>query len=330
MNKEIKVKLGGQEMILTDKSFGLSMNVDPSAEPCAQVIDFYQRSLIKESDATNFNNVPFNKGKKRIPLLTTGNLLKAWTCSFSGSNVDLSAKETEVDKVACMVEICKADLEDSFLVDSMKQGANNSISQESFLTYLWAQIGEQVGEDVEILRWLGDKAGGATPFLKLTDGYLKQLTASSGLLAGNLTMIAGGVNPTNVIGEIFKVINLVPKQFRSTQGRNSLRIFVSSNVALSFQAATANATAQGAYVTDTGDLYLGRYRLIETSMLPNNTIVASPVQDLIYTYDLINDGSNFITVDRTQSAAEEIIRFRVNLYFGFDLFDPSHIVYYHP
>lgn len=133
---EKKIKFSRLGLEFKESQLSLAMNVDSSAGACPEAVDFYQRSLLTESNSEDFNNVPFNKGKKRIPVLSSGRVLKPWTCTFEGESIDLSAKETEVDKFAVMVDICIADIEDSFLVDNMKAGANNNVNPESFLFYV--------------------------------------------------------------------------------------------------------------------------------------------------------------------------------------------------
>lgn len=326
---EKKINFSKMGMEFSEKQLTLSMDVDTTAGPCAEALDFYQRAVVTESNAENFNNVPGNKGKKRIPVLTAGHVLKPWTCTFTGQDIDLSAKEVEVDKFAVMIDICIADIEDSFLVDQMLPGANNNVNPASFLSYVWKFIGEQAGADIETLRWLGDKSVVATdPFLGLTDGYLTLLEAAPALAAK--IDAAATITQANVIAEILKVIAGVDPILRNATGLNQMKLFVSSDVALAFAAATASSTAMGSYITNTGDMFLGRFQLIEVPVYPARTMVAGPRQDFIYTYDLLNDKDNFITIDRRQYAGDEVIRFRVNIYMGFDVYDYTNVVYYRP
>ena len=321
----------------------LSMTVVPnkttgtSAEACPEVIEFYQRALLGQTEADNFKNVPFNKSKKRIPRITTGNVLKSWNCSFSdGVTANLSTKEVEVSKVSVMMEICIADLEDSFLIDRMTAGQNNPVNPQDFLNYLWGYIGDQAGEDLETLRWLGD-TDSEDDFTALTDGYVPQLeldrnedSSTAGARLATHLVSANTISETTVIGELYKLIKEVPKRFRKATGRNELKIFVSSDIALAFQIATSQGTAVGSYVTNTGDMFIGRYKLIEVPTLPEKTMIATPKEDIIYTYDLLNDKNNFTVVDMLKTAAEPKVRFRVNMAIGFAFDTLQNVVYYSP
>lgn len=325
-----KIEFSRVGITLTEREILLGMNVDPSAGACANVVDFYQEAMVTESDVNDFLNVPFNKGKKRIPQLATGRILQPWACNWNGKDISLSAKETEVDKVAGGVEICISDIEESFLVDRMVNGANNPVNPADFLAFVWSYIAKKIQEEREYLRWLGNKSvpDAVDNFTDLTDGYLVQLETAP-VLASKINA-AVTIDETNVIAELLKVISAVPKIHRQPTEREDLKIFISSDIAIAFQTATATSTAMGAFITNTGDMFLGRYKLIEKVYLPDRTIVASPKQDLIYTYDIVDDEKNFTIIDRRYVSADEVVRFRVNLYFGFDIYDATNIVYYRP
>lgn len=318
----------------------LSMTVVPdnagSADACPEVIEFYSRALLGQTEADNFKNVPFNKSKKRIPRITTGSVLRDWNCSFSDNvTADLSTKEAEVKKMSVMMEICIADLEDSFLIDRMVAGQNNPVNPQDFLNYLWGYIGDQAGEDLETLRWLGD-TDDSDDLLKLTDGYVTQLeldrNTDSSTAGPRLAehIVANTINDTTVIAELYKAIKEVPAKFRKATGRNELKIFVSSDIALAFQIATSKGTAVGSYVTNTGDMFVGRYKLIEVPVLPAQTMILAPKEDIVYTYDLLDDKNNFTVVDMLKTTAEPKVRFRVNLAVGFVFDTLQNVVYYSP
>ena len=83
----------------------LSMTVVPdvagSADACPEVVEFYSRALLGQTEADNFKNIPFNKSKKRIPRITTGSVLRGWNCTFSDLvTANLSTKEAEVEKMS--------------------------------------------------------------------------------------------------------------------------------------------------------------------------------------------------------------------------------------
>lgn len=301
----------------------LSMDVGSGAEPCADVTEFYQNTLVTPLSAEMFLNVPGNKHTKRIPLLTTGRVMQPFTCSFNGKDVDLNAKEVSVDKVAVMTDICISDIEDSFEVSNMIAGANNQVNPQAFLSYVWGEIAKSTKADLEWLRFNGDKTSGDA-FVKLTNGYVALMGAN--IASVNVVSTPVAITPSNVITELYRLIGEIPAVLR--QDPSKLNIFVSANVALAFAVAAAQGNTM-AYITgDMGNMFLGKYKITEVVDLADNTMFGGPKQDFIYTYDLVDE--NFITADLTHTMAEPVIRFRVNMYFGFDIYKYSNLAYYGP
>ena len=311
------------ELNITTKDLQFSLNVGSGAGACADVTDFYQRTLVTPTSAELFNNVPGNKGSKRIPTISTGRVTKPYLCGWTASDVALNAKEVAIDKMSVMVEICVSDIEDSFLVQSMLPGANNPVNPQAFLNYIWGEIAKQAKADMEYLRWNGDKSS-VDPFIKLTNGYLKLLKTN----VANINVVSGyaAITSANVIDKLYATIATVDSTLRSAP--ETLDIFVSSNVALAFAVAAASGNT-GAFITgDMGTMFLGKYKLTEFSELPDNVIIAGPIQDFVFTYDLLDE--NFTTVDMLANAAIPTVRFRVNMYYGFDVYDYTHVSYYGP
>lgn len=319
--ENIKFSKLNQELSLKDlQSVKFSMNVESGAEACADVVDFYRNTLITPTDVKAFNNVPGNKGTKRIPVLNTGRVTKAFNCNWSASDVDLDAKEVGVDKVSVMVEICVSDIEDSFAVNQLASGAGN-FGKPALLSYIWGEVAKQAKADMEWLRWNGDKTS-ADSFEKLTNGYMTLLANN----AGQVNVVSGAttITATNVIAELGKALASVPAKLRSKA--SELSIFVSSDVALAYALATAQGNHIGNVTEDMGTMFLGKYKLIEVVDLPASTMIIAPKQDMVYTYDLVEEG--FTIVDMNQTAATPTMRFRINMYYGFDIYDYANVTYY--
>ena len=305
--------------------FKFSMIVGSGAKASPEVTDFYIKALIDKTDAALFNNVPGNKGSKRIPILTTGDLLAPFNCSWAGKDVNLDAKEVSVDKVSVMVQICISDIEDSFEVWNMTSGANNPVNPQALLSYIWGEIARKVRAEVEFLRWNGNKGATGTGINKLTNGYMTLLKTNVALISKVTSPVA--ITPSNVVAEFYRTLSLTKKENR--MNFSELNIFVSSNVYLAFiTAASTGNNSDTHLVSDSGDMYLGKYKITEVLELPDNTILTIPKQDVIYTYDL--EDENFLTVDMSTTTAEPVVRFRMNLYFGFDIYDYANVVYYGP
>lgn len=301
-----------------------AMVVGSGAAACADVTDFYRVAMLDMLDATLFNNVPGNKGSKRIPYITTGAVLSPFTCSWDAKDFNLDARSVSVDKMSVMKQICVSDIEDSFEVYNMTAGANNEVNPQSLLTYIWGELARATRRDLEKLRWLGDKDS-ANALLKLTDGYLKRIKTGWASIPSGAKISSTTVTSANVLDEMNNVLSASKPEIRDNY--EELSLFVSSDVFLAYQIAQSNGNATQTHLENMATGYfLGKYKVVETGNLPANTMILMSKQDAIYTYDLENE--NFITADLTHSFAEPVVRFRLNIYAGFDIFDVSNIVYY--
>jgi hypothetical protein len=311
---------------LTEKQLNMSMLVDSSAAYVPEITEFYVKALVDKTDANLFLNVPRNKATKRIPRLSTGRVIQPFNCSWNGKDIDLDAKEVSVDKVSAMTQICISDIEDSFEVWNMTQGANNPVNPQTLLNFIWGEIARAVRADFEYLRWYGDKSVvDVDSFTDRSNGYITLIKSNLGLV--NLVPTATTITPSNVVDEFYSALSLVKPEHRKDS--STLSVFVASNVYLAFAVAASTGNTSATHlVADSGDMFIGKYKITEVATLEDNVMVMVPKQDIIYTYDLENE--NFITVDRLASAAEPTIRFRVNLYFGQDFYDYTNVVYYDP
>jgi hypothetical protein len=319
---KLEFKRSLKALNITTNDLKFALEVGESAQACPEVAQFYETALINKTDANLFNNVPGVKKSKRIPVITSGNLLKPFACPWSDSAIDLNAKEIAVDKVNAMVEICVTDIEDSFEVWNMTQGANQPVTPQTFLNFIWQYIARKVRSEVEWLRWYGDKVNGANTWEKLTNGYITLMKANIGLV--NVVSGATTITVSNVKTELYNAISAVPAKLHNQE----LNIFVSSNVYLAYGFAQADGNATLTHLENQPQYkLLGKYKIIEVPVLDDDTIVIAPKQDLVYGYDL--EEENFIVADMIHSA-EMTVRFRVNLYFGFDIYDYTNVTYYGP
>lgn len=320
-----KIKLQKLGFTVSAKDLSLSLIPTANAEGCPTVTEWYSEVLLDETSREHFLNVPFNKDRKRIPnLKPSGRTLQPFTCDWNGRNIDLDAKLVSVDKMSVMYDVCITDIEESFEVDNMLQGANNQVNPQAFVDYMWKEIARYAHSDLEELRWLGDKTATGDTFQSLTNGYVT-------LIEDNISDVievtsAVAITPTNVIDEIYRTIGVLKPEHQVKP--EELSIFVSANVALAFAVAASKGNSI-AYVTgDMGKMFLGKYELITVGTLADDTIIAGPKQDFIYTYDLPAGEENFITADLTYSMAIPVVRFRLNLYVGFDIYNYGNIAYY--
>jgi hypothetical protein len=301
-----------------ERKLKFDLDIENNALLCPNPNEFYSRAYLTADIADTYRALPSIKSRARIANVAFGSILKASTCNFEAPTDTLDAIDIDVCAFSAMAQICQFDLEQSFVALQMTQGSNGDFTVASFMNYYWGEMAKQIEEDIELIRWQGDTAS-ENPLLALCDGYLIKLCGDG----GNLAYTNGGaVDTTNVLTVLENVVNGLPASVRFKKA--DLRIRVSSNVAAAYElkAATGNTLT---YVTlPLGLTFLG-IKVIICEGMPDNTIVASLKDDLIYAFDAEGDSKALKAVNLTDTVAEPYIRTRANVKAGFFYTNPSQI-----
>jgi hypothetical protein len=200
----------------------------------------------------------------------------------------------------------------------MTQGSNGDFTVASFMNYYWGIMASQIEEDIELIRWQGDTTS-VNPLLELCDGHLKKLCADGANLAYSN---GGAVNSSNVLATFNTVVNSLPASVRFKKA--DLRIRVSSNVAAAYELAAASGNTLTYVSAPLQMTYLG-IKVIVCEGMPDNTIVASLKDDLVYAFDAEGDSKALKAVNLTDTVAEPYIRTRANVKAGFFHTNPEQI-----
>jgi len=153
----------------------------------------------------------------------------------------------------------------------------------------------------------------------LCDGYLVKFCGDS----ANLAFTGGGaVDSSNVLDTFNSVVNGLPASVRFKKA--DLRIRVSSNVAAAYELAAASGNTLTYVSAPLQSTYLG-IKVVVCEGMPDNTIVASLKDDLVYAFDAEGDSKALKAVNLTDTVAEPYIRTRANVKAGFYYTNPSQI-----
>jgi hypothetical protein len=219
-----------------------------------------------------------------------------------------------------MAQICQFDLEQSFLALQMAKGSNGDFTVASFMSYYWDTMSKQIGEDVELLRWQGDTTS-ESAILSLCDGHLKKLCADADVVG----QYDGAVTSANVLATLEAVWAAAPSTIKFKKG--DLRFYVSANVAQAYELAAASGNTQTYVTLPLGLTFLGINMVVAEGM-PDNTIVLTLKNNLIYAFDAEGDSKALKAVNLSDTVAEPYIRTRANLKVGFYHTNPTEIVVY--
>lgn len=298
------------------------LQIDANALLCPNPNEFYSRAYLTADVADSYRALPGIKSRTKLANVTFGSILQASTCNFSAPSDTLDAIEIDVCAFSAMAQICQFDLEQSFVALQMSQGSNGDFTVASFMNYYWDTMAKQIEEDIELIRWQGD-TNSENPLLALCDGHLKKLCAEEKLAYSN----GGTVDTSNVLTVLESVVNGLPASVRFKKA--DLRLRVSSNVAAAYELAAASGNTLTYVTLPLGMTFLG-IKVIVCEGMPDNTIVASLKDDLIYAFDAEGDSKALKAVNLTDSVAEPYIRTRANVKAGFYHTNPEQIAVWAP
>jgi hypothetical protein len=303
-----------------NRKLKFDLDIETNALLCPNPNEFYSRAYITEDVVDNYRTLPGIKSATKLANVTFDTLLKASTCSFTAPTDSLDAVDVDVCPLSAMAQICQFDIEQSFLSLQMAQGSNGDFTVASFMNYYWNEMSLQIQEEVELIRWQGDTAS-EDDVLSLCNGYLKGLLADATVIDVNNTT----VTPTNVLAEMTKVVVALPA--RVQRRKSELRFFVSSNVATAYEIAAASGNTQTYITTPLALTFLG-IKLVVAEGLPNDHMVLTRKENLIYAFDAEGDAKALKAVNLSDTVAEPYLRTRANLKVGFKHVNGAEIVLY--
>ena len=299
------------------------LNVEPNALLCPNPSEFYSKAYITEDIVNNYRPIPGIKSATKVANVLFDNVLKASNCAFSAEGQTLDAIDIDVCALSAMAELCRFDLEASFVSLQMVKGSNGSFEVPAFMAYYWDEMAKEIGQEIAVLRWKGNKAGGTDTFLDLCDGYEKKFKADENIIAPTATAITSA----NVLAEMAAVYAALPGRVRAQKA--DLRFYLSSNVYAAYQLAAAAGNTL-TYVTESlGDTFLG-IKVVIIDGASDNTMVLANKNNLIYAFDGEDDGKALKAVNLEDSVAEPLLRTRANIKVGFFYTNPKEIVFYQP
>lgn len=297
------------------------LNVGEDALLCPNPQEFYSKAYITEEIVDNFRTLPGIKTSTKIANVLFDDLLKASNCSFSAGTQELDAITIDVCALSAMAEVCRFDIEQSFLSLQMAKGSNGSFEVPSFMSYYWDEMSKEIAAEIAVIRWQGN-AGSTSSYIGLCDGHLKRLEADSSVIDISAT---ASITTANVIGEMTKVYLALPSEVRKQ--KRDLRFFVSPDVFAAYELAAASGNTL-AYVTESlGELFLG-VKLVVEDGLPNKTMLLTNKFNLIYAFDGEGDGKALKAINLEDTVAEPLLRTRANLKVGFYHVNGNEIVLY--
>lgn len=304
------------------RNLKFDLNVETNALLCPNPQEFYSKAYISEDIVNNFRTLPGIKSATKIANVLFEDVLKASSCNFSADTQNLDAIDIDVCALSAMAELCRFDLEQSFISMQMVKGSNSSFEVPAFMAYYWDEMAKEIGEEIAVLRWQGNTGGTTSTYLDLCDGYQVKFAGDADIVDVSAT---ASITVANVIGEMSRVLQALPS---AVQGRtNDLRFYVSSDIAVIFRIASASGNST-AFITKDLDLSFLGIKIVVQEGMGTKKMVLTLKDNLIYAFDGEGDTTALKAVNLEDTVAEPLLRTRANLKVGFHYVNPTEIVYY--
>jgi hypothetical protein len=307
-----------------------AMDTTASALLQANPKEFYAKALLGNTSSQQFRQILGVKEKTKIGSLSFGNVLTEADCDFVASNSELDAKTFEPCKIALNVEICQFEIEQSFLADWMKTGSNGDFMPADFASHFYDQLALTVNQNLEYLTWQGDtdivvnpSVPTADDYLALCDGLIKQLCRENLEVAQEITGTT--VTSSNVIAELTKVYNAIPKALKSRKAE--IKWFISQDIADAYALAVATQNFLE-YTTGEAQLKFLSYQLVVGVGMPDSTQTLSLQNNYIFIADMVSDPSDITTIDMKQTTGDRKIRAISDFKIGYGILNPTEWVVY--
>jgi hypothetical protein len=261
-----------------------------------QAFEFYASIIDAEfSSRSEWKNLSSIKNEVLVPQISLSGITKTGEfCDFGATgSVTLSRKSVKVCPIYVNLEICKKDIEPTFLSERMNAGQlNGEWGPNEMTDFLISYVKDQVNYDLEVQTW-----NGATS--SCSGGLVNQALSDPTTI--KVTATASTITASNVLGEIEKVLVATPAKVRE---RDDYVIYVSRQIAFSFRQAIGALTIPYFKAGEKPELAYNGYKLKETPGLNAKQMFATNISNLWNINDLGSDEQRLIVVDMTNTTAE--------------------------
>ncbi len=270
--------------------------------------EFYAAIIDAEFSSRNeWKNLSSVKNEVLVPQISLSGITKTGEfCDFGATgSVTLSRKSVEVCPTYVNLEICKKDIEPTFLSERMNAGQLNGEWAPSEMTdFLINYVKEQVLFDLEVATWNGSTSScsGGLIGQALADGTTVKISAT-----------ASAITPSNVLGEIESLLAQTPDKVRE---KGDFVIYVSRQIAYAFRQAIGALTIPYFKAGEKPELAYNGYLIKETPGLTAKQMFAANLSNLWNVNDLGSDEQRLIVVDMTNTTAEPKARLAMQFKFS--------------
>jgi len=248
--------------------------------------------------ASGFITVNENVGHKLYlrKIQTTGGR-REYTCSFEpGGSVNLNENVIEPKKFKDDWVVCKEDFRNQWNDGDLGASAHNDGDMKVIMDAIIADKLAKESAEVEDMLWSGSKAN-ADEF----DGFITQFEADNSVI----TVDGTEVDIDNVVAEITKAITAVPTAMK----KKPIKVGLASNIATAYSMYLIGKGINAGFGGDANtDIKFGKFTLVELPGLPDNNIVITDPENLVFGTGLQQDFNEIRVVDTDETLLDGNIR----------------------
>jgi len=241
-------------------------------------------------------NVKFKEVVKRLEL---DGIVKNGSCDFADtSTLTLTERIIQPKELQVNLELCKADFRSDWDAIQMGYSAFDKLPS-SFQDYMISYVAAKVAQKNEQTIWSGAAA---------TDGeyggFVELLAADAAAVAAQtIAGVAGGVNATNVIIELGKIVDAIPA---ALYGREDLHIYVAQNIFRAYKRSLGGFAAGGLGAAGVGSmgnnqdvnvLFFDGVKIFMANGLASNVAVSTTKDNLWFATGLLSDQNEVKLLD---------------------------------
>ncbi|MEN8717738.1 MAG: hypothetical protein ABF301_03630 [Sulfurovum sp.] len=271
--------------------------------------------------------LPNVRYKSVLQKASTDNIVKDASCGFdpAGGTLTLTEKVLLAEEFQVNLELCKKELHQSWQALEMGYSTFAEIPA-SFSDFVLAHVAQKVADKTEKNIWQGVNANPGE-----FDGLATLLGADTGLPAGqDITAIAGGVDSSNVIAEMGKVVDAIPT---AVYGKEDLRLYVASNVARAYIRANGFVSSSNGFESKGNNqvlpfLYFDGVQIVVAKGMADNTMIAAEKSNLFFGTGLLSDQNEVRVIDMSETDGSQNIRVVMRFTAGVQYAQVTDIVLY--
>jgi hypothetical protein len=247
--------------------------------------------------------------------MATSNLIKDATCDFDASStVTLTEKLITPKELQVNLQLCKKDFVQQFDAASMGYSAHREVPS-NFADFCVAEILGEVAEAMETQIWSGNSST-----VGEMNGIVTELALDANLPAAQEGATTA-LSTANIVATLTTVMDTVPARVYS---KPSLAIYMATNGVKFYIAAlgghydgATNAAFGGAGTNDQGTQWAGRtpnltfggVPIIHCPGMPDDHIIVTYKENLIFGTGLANDTNEIKTIDMAPVDGSQNFRF---------------------